>query len=111
MTTIDEALKKDIYAYSTGDCWYSWVKMVGLTTGGRAWNNIKDLNTWESCPRIRPKSYPLYKDHANGRICAAHHLIAGPYKPESKPEPKSKSNICSCSINDLMAYGCSCGGE
>jgi hypothetical protein len=104
---IDEGLRRDVITNSAGDCWYSWATDVGVPTGNNQHFKKPDLTTWESCPRIRPKSYLVYATHANNRICAAHHLIAGPYKPETE----SKSNICSCPINDLMACGCSCGGE
>lgn len=100
---IDEALEKDIYKYSTGDCWFSWALQVGLPPG-RAWGTKLDLTSWEACPR---NGYPSYETHANGRICAAHHLIAGPRHKNQDNSIK----FCKCPLKELLAEGCSCGGE
>jgi len=109
---ITEELKKDMYDNSAGDCWASWAKSVGIEkyeysilAGRREY----DLTIWDTCPRLLHNEYISYKDAAGGRICAAHHLLAGPYNDSN--DSNKTSNECTCEVRALFNFGCQCGGE
>jgi len=102
---LTKEFENDVYHNSAGDCWYAWAKSVG-TKHNYAYVSNRDLTTWDTCPRISPTCYPTYKTAANGRICVAHHLIAGPYK-----DPNETSNECTCETQSLFDFGCQCGGD